>query len=108
MKEIQVGFLMSYDYKLLKNSIPLVYREADAITIALDDNLRTWTGEKFEVEDNFFEWLKSFDTEKKISIYRDNFFDSSLTAMENEVKERKMLSSPMGMGNWLTILDSDG
>lgn len=107
MKEIQVGFLMSYDYKLLKNSIPLVYREADAITIALDDNLRTWTGEKFEVEDNFFEWLKSFDTEKKISIYRDNFFDSSLTAMENEVKERKMLASKMGMGNWIIQLDSD-
>lgn len=107
MKEIQVGFLMSYDYKLLKNSIPLVYKEADSITIALDDNLRTWTGEKFEVEENFFQWLTSFDKEKKINIYRDDFFDSSLNAMENEVKERKMLASKMGVGNWIIQIDSD-
>lgn len=107
MKEIQVGFLMSYDYKLLKNSIPLVYKDADSITIALDENLRTWSGEKFEVDENFFLWLKSFDTEKKIIIYRGNFFNSNLNAMENEVKERKMLAAKMGIGNWIIQIDSD-
>ncbi|WP_373056572.1 hypothetical protein [Zunongwangia sp. H14] len=107
MKEIQVGFLMSYDYKLLKNSIPPVYNEADGITIALDENLTTWSGEKFEVDEVFFAWLNSFDTEKKINIYRDNFYDSGLNAMQNEVKERKMLASKMGIGNWLIQLDSD-
>ncbi|APG59874.1 hypothetical protein [Christiangramia salexigens] len=107
MKEIRVGFLMSYDYKLLKNSIPLVYAEADSITIALDENLRTWSGEKFEVEDSFFEWLKSFDTKDKISIYRDNFYNAGLNAMENEVRERKMLATKMGIGNWLIQIDSD-
>ncbi|CAM4124553.1 hypothetical protein [Gillisia limnaea] len=107
MKKIQVGFLMSYDYKLLKNSIPLVYNEADSIIVALDENLRTWSGEKFEVDESFFLWLKSFDTEKKIRIYRDDFFDSNLNAMENEVKERKMLASQMGIGNWIIQIDSD-
>lgn len=107
MKEIKVGFLMSYDYKLLKISLPLVYTEADSITIALDENLITWSGEKFEVEDDFFLWIKSFDTEKKITLYRDNFFDSSLNAMENEVKERRMLASQMGIGNWIIQIDSD-
>jgi len=107
MKEIRVGFLMSYDYKLLKNSIPLVYKEADSITIALDENLRTWSGGHFEVDDSFFLWLKSFDTENKISIYKDNFYDPDLNAMENEVKERKMLASKMGIGNWLIQIDSD-
>lgn len=107
MNEIRVGFLMSYDYELLKNSIPLVYKDADSITIALDQNLRTWSGGKFEIDDSFFLWLKSFDTENKIIIYRDNFFDSNLNAMENEVKERKMLASKMGIGNWLIQIDSD-
>ncbi|WP_026839707.1 hypothetical protein [Gillisia sp. JM1] len=107
MKDIRVGFLMSYDYKLLKNSIPLVYKEADSITIALDENLRTWSGGNFEIDDSFFLWLKSFDIEKKITIYRDDFFDSNLNAMENEVKERKMLASKMGIGNWLIQIDSD-
>ena len=107
MKEIKVGFLMSYDYKLLKISLPLVYTEADSITIALDENLTTWSGEQFEVEDDFFLWIKSFDTKKKITLYRDNFFDSTLNAMENEVKERRMLASQMGIGNWIIQIDSD-
>lgn len=107
MKQIQVGFLMSYDYNLLRNSIPLVYGEADAITIALDENMRTWTGEKFEVDESFLDWLTSFDKEKKISIYRDNFFLPGLNPMENEVRERKMLASKMGIGNWIIQLDSD-
>ncbi len=107
MKEIQVGFLMSYDYELLKKSIPLVYNEANHITIALDENLTTWSGQKFEVYDDFFLWLESFDTNKKISIYRDDFYDPNLNAMENEVLERKKLASKMGVGNWLIQLDSD-
>ncbi|MFV8838745.1 hypothetical protein [Salinimicrobium soli] len=107
MSKIQVGFLMSYDYKLLKNSIPFVYDHSDAITIALDENFRTWTGEKFKVDNDFFEWLKKFDTENKIKLYKDNFYDSGLDPMENEVRERKMLANSMGIGNWIIQLDSD-
>ena len=54
MRQIQVGFLMSYDYELLKNSIPLVYADADSITIALDENQRTWSGHRFEVDRYIF------------------------------------------------------
>lgn len=107
MKEIQVGFLMSYDYELLKNSIPLVYREADNITIALDQDLRTWSGEQFEVDKEFFSWIKYYDTENKIHLYKDNFYKSELNPMENEVRERKMLASMMGIGNWIIQIDSD-
>lgn len=107
MKEIQVGFLMSYDYELLKNSIPLVYKEAENITIALDQDLRTWTGEHFEVDDEFFSWIRSFDTENKIQLYKDDFYKSNLNPMENEVRERKMLASRMGIGNWIIQIDAD-
>ena len=107
MGEIQVGFLMSYDYELLKNSIPPVYKEADGITIALDKDLRTWTGENIEINQDFFDWLESFDVDKKISIYKDDFYDAGLTPMENEVRERKMLAAKMGIGNWLIQVDSD-
>lgn len=98
---------MSYDYKLLRTSIPLVYKEADSITIALDENLRTWTGEKFQIEKRFFDWIESFDKEKKIIIYKDDFFVPGLSPMENEVRERKMLASKMGIGNWIIQIDSD-
>ena len=107
MNKVQVGFLMSYDYKLLKNSIPLVYDHADTIFIALDKEFRTWTGDSFSVEEEFFRWLENFDKDHKIKIYQDDFFDSELDPMQNEVRERKMLASKMGVGNWLVQVDSD-
>lgn len=107
MKKIHVGFLLSYDYELLKNSIPRVYDSADAIFIAVDKDLRTWSGQNFTVSDEFFEWLKNFDTKNKITIYRDDFYDSNLSAIENDNRERYMLSLKMGIGNWLIQVDSD-
>jgi len=107
MKKIHVGFLFSYDYEKLKISIPLVYNDADAIFLAVDEKFRTWSGEIFEVDDQFFEWIKTFDTQNKITIYRDNFYVPELSAIENDNRERHMLSLKMGIGNWLIQVDSD-
>ena len=54
MKKIHVGFLLSYDYEKLKSSIPPVYNSADSIFIAIDKDYRTWSGQKFKVDDSFF------------------------------------------------------
>ncbi|MCP9199977.1 hypothetical protein MKO06_08670 [Gramella sp. GC03-9] len=107
MKKIQVGFLMSYDYELLRNSIPLVYEHSDSITIALDINFRTWTGERFTVQESFFNWLEEMDTKNKIQVYKDDFYDPNMDPMENEVRERKMLAERMGTRNWIIQIDSD-
>ncbi|WP_347372842.1 hypothetical protein [Aequorivita sp. Q41] len=106
-KKIQVGFLLSYDYENLKKAIPPVYREADAIFIAEDMEYRTWSGEKFEVDQSFYDWIKQFDTEGKIQIYRDDFYIPELSAIENDTRERTMLSEKMGVGNWLIQVDAD-
>ena len=84
MKKIQVGFLLSYDYEKLKNSIPPVYKSADAIFIAIDKDYRTWSGQKFEVDNTFFDWLKNFDVDNKITLYRDDFYVADLSAIEND------------------------
>lgn len=107
MKKIQVGFLMSYDYEKLKNSIPPVYKDADAIFIAVDKNYRTWSGQNFKINDSFFEWLKAYDKENKITIYSDDFYMPELSAIENDNHERHKLSLKMGIGNWLIQIDSD-
>lgn len=107
MKKIHVGFLLSYDYDKLKLSIPPVYNASDRIFIAIDENLTTWSGTKFEVNSSFFDWLEEFDTEKKIEIYRDNFYIPELTAIEMDTRERYKLSLKMGIGNWLIQVDSD-
>ncbi|MBP93817.1 MAG: hypothetical protein CMC55_06845 [Flavobacteriaceae bacterium] len=107
MKKIHVGFLLSYDYDKLKKSIPPVYKEADAIFIAMDYKNRTWSGETFIVDPAFFEWLEVFDVDNKIQLYKDDFYDPNLIAIENDNRERHMLSLKMGVGNWLVQIDSD-
>lgn len=107
MKKIHVGFLLSYDYEKLRKSIPPVYKEADRIFIAMDHKQRTWSGEHFEIDPSFFEWLKVFDIDNKIEIYKDDFYDANLIAIKNDNRERHMLSLKMGIGNWLVQVDSD-
>ena len=105
--QINVGILMSYDYEFLKQSLPLIYKNADKIVLALDENYNTWSGNKFEVDADFFDWISTFDVSNKIEIYKDNFYDQNLSSMENEVRERTMLSVYFGKKNWYIQLDSD-
>jgi len=107
MKKIHVGLLLSYDYELLKNSLPLIYSASDRIFLAKDKDLRTWKGEKFTVDPSFYDWLKTFDVDNKIEIYEDDFYVPELSTIENDTRERTMLSHKMGIGNWLIQVDSD-
>lgn len=107
MKKIHIGFLLSYDYEKLKNSIPPVYEEADKIFIAVDHENRTWSGQKYYIDESFFTWLKKFDKDNKIEIYKDDFYVPEISAIENDNRERHMLSLKMGIGNWLIQIDSD-
>lgn len=107
MKKIQVGFLVSYDYELLKNAIPLIYKFSDTIFLALDIDRKTWNGQPIIIDDDFFDWIKNFDIDNKIHIYEDKFCKPELSTMECEVRERKMIANKMGVGNWIIQLDAD-
>jgi hypothetical protein len=107
LEKIKVGMLVSYDYELLKNSIPRLYKDADSISLAIDYKLRTWSGNTIEIPASFFEWIKAFDIENKIVIYKDDFYDSKLTVKENDTRERNMLGEFMGEGGWHIQVDSD-
>ncbi|WP_194767841.1 hypothetical protein [Tamlana sp. I1] len=107
MNKIQVGFLVSYDYQLLKNAIPLVYSEADTIFLAVDINRKTWNGASIDISEDFFTWIKAFDTEHKIQLFEESFYVPELSTMACEVRERKMLAEKMGVGNWIIQLDAD-
>ena len=107
MKKINVGFLLSYDYELLKIALPSVYKSSDRIFIAIDQDYLTWSGNKFTVEPSFFDWLKEFDVDHKIELYFDTFYVPNLTTTQMDTRERKLLSDKMGIGNWLIQIDSD-
>lgn len=107
MQKIKVGFLVSYDYQMLKTSLPLVYADADEIFLAIDYQRRTWSGNSFELPDEFFRWIVELDHEHKIQIYEDDFYDKNLTVKENDTRERNLLGARMGAGGWHVQIDSD-
>lgn len=103
---IKVGYLVSYDYELLINSLNTVYDESDQIFLAIDKKRRTWAGNRFEISDTFYKSIQQFDVKNKITFFEDDFYVPELSPMENEVRERNLLLKEMGRG-WLIQLDAD-
>lgn len=107
-EKIKVGFCVSYDWKLLINSIPLIYEYADLICLSLDVNRKGWSGMKYSFDELAFNnFIKSIDLDKKIHLYEDNFFDESITPMENDNRQRRLMGDYMGKGGWHIQIDSD-
>lgn len=104
---IKVGFLVSYDFKYLYKSIPLVYDASDLIVLAVDKDRLTWSGNPLFIDPSFFEWVKKFDTLNKIVIYEDSFYIPENSPSENDTRERNLLAKAMGDGGWHIQIDSD-
>lgn len=107
MKVIKVGILISYDYEFVKTLLPIIYDHIAEIYFAVDVDRLTWSGEKFEINEDFWAWVSEFDTAKKVTIYEDQFYVSGLTAIECDTRERNMLSEKMGPCDWYIQIDSD-
>lgn len=104
---IKVGILISFDWELIKNSLPLIYEDADLITLAIDKSRKTWTGKQFDLPPSFFEYIQSVDKKGKIKLYEEDFFLFNSTPMEIEVHTRNRIASFMGEGGWHLQLDVD-
>jgi len=103
----KVGYLVAYDYELLKQSLPTVYAHVNKIVLAIDKERKSYIGETFTIDPSFFDWIKAFDTENKIQFYEDNFYVPGLGAREAETRERNMLAKFMGEGGWHIQIDVD-
>ncbi|WP_339811903.1 hypothetical protein [uncultured Imperialibacter sp.] len=105
---IKTGFLVSYDWSLLKHSLPCVYDHSDRIFLALDKHRITWSGNLFDFDlNNFQAFLRELDKENKIEVFEESFYKQGLSPMECEVRERNLLASKMGKGGWHIQLDVD-
>jgi hypothetical protein len=107
MTEIKIIFLLAYDFELVKLSLPCVYNHADKILFSIDINRTSFAGNKYYFDENFINWIKEYDTESKITIYEDNFYQSNLTVMECETRQRQMSADYLGEGGWTIQLDVD-
>lgn len=104
--KIKVGYLLSYDYSMIFTSIKCLYNEVDKIYIAIDKDLKTWSGNRFEIPNSFFEDLNRFDIKNKIEYYFDTFYVANLSPIDCETRERNMLLKKMGSG-WKIQIDVD-
>lgn len=104
---IKVGYLVSYDYKYIFNSLKEVYPFADKIVLCYDKDFRTWAGNKFEIPTSFFDEIKNFDVNNKIQLYSDTFYIEGKTPMQLDTRQRQMMSDFMGKGGWHLQIDSD-
>lgn len=102
-----MGYLVAYDYEMLKLSLPTVYNAADKIVLAIDKNRLTFAGQPFSIDPSFFDWLDGFDTKKKIAVYEDVFYQRGLTGSQIETRIRNLLAQKMGEGGWHVQVDVD-
>jgi hypothetical protein len=106
--EIKAGFLVSYDWELLKFSAPLVYPWVNRIWLSLDKSRLTWAGNSFEWDEHCFQhFLSRIDPNKKIEIHEDRFHIPELSTIQCDTRQRNMLARQMGQDGWHLQLDAD-
>src|SRR5258708_4386503 len=105
---IKVGFCVAYDWHLLKKSLPLIYDRADKICVSIDKNRTSWSGLRYTIdEQEFHTFLAQIDKHRKIDLYEDVFYIPELTPIENDNRQRKLMSDRMRSGGWHIQIDSD-
>ncbi|MCS6796554.1 MAG: hypothetical protein NZ516_11420 [Raineya sp.] len=107
-KVIKTGFCVSYDWHLLRYSLPRVYEHSDIICLAIDKNRKSWAGEPYKFDDkSFYEFVAQIDVDKKIIIYEDDFALPHLNSRQNCNRHRTLIAERMGKGGWHLQVDSD-
>ncbi|WP_396186010.1 hypothetical protein [Flavobacterium sp.] len=107
LTSIKVGYIVSYDYEYLLTSIKQLYNYVDKIVLAIDVNRQTWSGNKFEIPQSFFDEIKAYDKKNSIEFYFEDFYVPNLTPMECETRERNLLLKRLGNSGWKLQLDVD-
>lgn len=106
MRKINVSYLMSYDYGYLFTSLECIYEYVDQIIISVDKKRKTWSGNDFIIESDFFDKIKQIDSRNIIEIYEDDFYIKDLTPMECETRQRNLTLKKLNKG-WKIQLDVD-
>lgn len=106
-KIIKVGYLLSYDYKFIFNSLKQIYDFSDEIFICYDKDGKTWAGNNFEIPETVFSEIRQLDHQKKIVFYSDTFYVEGISTIDLDTRQRNMLAEKMGKGCWHIQIDSD-
>jgi hypothetical protein len=106
--KIKVCICAAYDWMYLQHSLPFIYSHADSICISLDKDRISWSGNSFSFDKAAFaRFIKEIDKENKVVIYEDNFHLPELLPIENECRQRLLMTQQLGKGGWFLQIDAD-
>ncbi len=104
---ISIAMPIAYDYAYSYRSLEAAYEIADEVILGIDAKRLTWSGNSYEFDDEAFrEQVARIDKRKIVRIVEDDFH-SDPHPMQNDVRERRILSSRCKQGNWIIQIDSD-
>lgn len=106
IRKKSVVSLISYDAKLLPDSIRSYYNYVDEIVLGLDKDRISWSNNRFSFdEQQLWQELKAIDIDGKISIIEENFHRSK-NPIENDTHERNFLKAKCEH-DWVFSFDAD-
>jgi len=97
---------ISYDYKYSLPTILSYYKIADEILLAIDKERITWSKNKFDFDEMFFDEVKSIDVEQKITIVEADFHSLD-SPIQNDTNERNFITTLCKKDNFIVGIDSD-
>lgn len=107
-KVIKVGFCVSYDWELMKISLPLVYEAADIICLSIDKYRKSWAGQPYEFDEAAFKsFIRDIDVSNKIRILEAVFSSSLNSSRENCNLQRREMAEFLGVDGWHLQIDAD-
>jgi hypothetical protein len=105
---IKAGFCVAYDWKLLELSLPVIYSKVDQICLSVDRDRLSWNGNSFFIdEDSFLGFIRALDTEKKIILLEESFYDAQRQPIYNECYQRRRMAEVLGEADWILQIDTD-
>jgi hypothetical protein len=105
--KIAVGFLVAYDFELLKTSLPLIYERASHILLVIDKNRLSLKGNHFYFDEHFIDWVNIFDVNGKIEWLEESFFSPERNPHDAELFMRNFMLQQMPVSDWYFQFDPD-
>jgi len=97
---------IAYDYKYAFNSIKSYYDIADEIILAIDKDRISWSGMKYDFDDELFKsTIKEIDIQNKIKVIQESFHKTD-SPIANDTNKRNVITTYCS-GDIIIGIDSD-
>jgi hypothetical protein len=104
---ISIVMPVAYDYAYCYRSLEAVYDIADEVILGIDAKRLSWSNKPYSFDEKaFLEQIGRMDKRGIVRVIQDDFH-SDPHPMQNDVRERRILSTKTKPGNWIIQIDSD-